>query len=100
VHDVVAALAILDLCLEGGLLLGVEEAVVVADGSEEGGVGDGGVGGEGGGGLEVLVDLFGGLVEEQDVVGLEFYYDELLACSAHGLDDRIYFVYYSSINSY
>jgi hypothetical protein len=30
-------------------------------------------------GLKVLVGLFGGLVQEEDIVGLKFYYHELLA---------------------
>ena len=34
VHEVVAALAILDFCLEGGLLLKVEQSVVIAYGPE------------------------------------------------------------------
>jgi hypothetical protein len=30
-------------------------------------------------GLKVLIGLFGGFVKEEDIVGLKFNYDELLA---------------------
>lgn len=62
VEDVVAALPVVDLGLERGLLLGVEESVVVADGPEEGGVRDAALGVGVGQALEVLIGLLGGLV--------------------------------------
>lgn len=76
-YYVVAPLPIFDLCLQRRLLLRVQQTIVVANGPEEGGVTDGRIGLHAGTALEILIGLLGGFVEEEDVVRLEFYYDEL-----------------------
>ncbi len=76
-HDVVAPLPILHLHLQGRLLLGVQQSVVVLNGLYERFVDEGAVLLGIRICLEVLVGLLGRFVQEKDVVWLEFYYHEL-----------------------
>jgi hypothetical protein len=94
VDDLVSLLPVFEFYLEGGESLGVEESVVVDDGADECCVREVGCRVCLALSLEVLVCLLAGLVQQQNVSRLEFYYAELLAyCSLrHPL--RIYFVYY------
>ena len=75
--DVVASLTILHLGLESGLLLGVQESVIILDGFDEGLVDKVvlvvGIGID----FEILVGLLGRFMQEKDVIWLEFYYHEL-----------------------
>lgn len=97
VYEVVAALAILDFGLEGGLLLEVKQSVVISYGSEQCGMGECAVRRLSRGSFEILVGLFGGLVEEEDVIGLEFDDDELLARGAHAAVEFILFIIFRLI---
>lgn len=55
------------------------------------------IGGLRSGSFEILVGLFGGFVEEEDVVGLEFDDDELLARGAHAAVEFILFIIFRLI---
>ncbi len=99
INDIMSPLSVLQLGFDGGEAAGVEQPVVVDDGSDEGGVGELGVEGGGGPGLEVLVGCFGVFMVEEDVVGFKADDCELLGvCSIVHLG--IYLVYIVSINSY
>lgn len=94
VDDLVGLLPVFEFYLESGESLGVEKSVVVDDGTNQRGVREVRRWVSFALTLEVLVSLLAGLVQQQDVPRLKFYYAELLAyCSLrHPL--RIYFVYY------
>lgn len=49
------------------------------------------------GSLEILVGLFRGFVQEEDIVGLEFDDNELLARSAHAAVEFILFIIFRLI---
>ena len=91
--------SVVNLRLEGGLLFGIEQSVVIANVAQKGWMRDWRIVGRGGGGLEVLVGFFGGLVQEEDVAWLEFYYHELFTRGGHGSVRFILFIIIS-INSY
>jgi hypothetical protein len=63
IEDVEASFSIFYLGFEGGLFLGVEEAVVILDRLEEGRVRDLAFCADIGVALKILVGLFGGFVE-------------------------------------
>lgn len=93
------AFSVVYLGLQGGLLFGVEQPVVISNMPQERRMRNLSILGEGSRGFEVLVGFFGGLVKEEDVVGLEFYYDELFTGGGHGSVRFILFIIIS-INSY
>ena len=90
--------ALLEFSRQGGFALGVEEAVIIGDGSEEVGVGDIGAQLLSGWAFLVAVEVLGGSVDEEDVLGLKLN-DGEFPMRQHLLRE-IYYVYTFSINSY
>lgn len=67
----VGPFSLLEFNSQGGFALGVEEAIIIGDGSEEVGVGDIGAQLLSGWACLVAVEVLGGSVDEEDVLGLK-----------------------------